>query len=47
MCVISPKLIEVDKNIKIEILTNTEVTGIKGQAGNFSVTVKENPDMLT
>ncbi len=43
MCVISPKLIEVDKNINIEILTNTEVKAVVGQAGNFSVTLRENP----
>ena len=43
MCVISPKLIEVDKNINIEILTNTEVMAVEGLAGNFSVTLKENP----
>ena len=43
MCVISPKLIEVDKDLNIEIITNAEVTGIEGEVGNFDVTVQENP----
>ena len=43
MCVISPKLIEVDKDLNIEIITNAEVTGIEGVVGNFDVTVQENP----
>jgi len=40
MCTISPKLSDVDRNLNIEILTNTEVMGIDGDVGNFDVTIK-------
>ncbi len=43
MCVISPKLVEVDKNLNIEIITNAEVMGLEGDVGNFEVTVREHP----
>jgi len=39
MCTISPKLIEVDKHLNIDILTNTQVVGISGKPGNFKVKV--------
>ena len=37
MCTISPKLIDVGKHINIEILTNTQVSGISGEPGNYTV----------
>src|SRR3989337_2711641 len=37
MCTISPKLVETGSHPNIEILTNTEVREITGQAGDFSV----------
>ncbi len=43
MCVISPKLVEVDKDLNIEIITNAEVTAIEGEVGNFDVTIREHP----
>jgi heterodisulfide reductase subunit A-like polyferredoxin len=43
MCTISPKLVEVGRHRNIEILTNTEVLGLKGEAGNFTVTLHRNP----
>ena len=43
MCTISPKLIEVDKHLNIDILTNSDVTGIEGEAGRFQVTVRKRP----
>jgi len=43
MCTISPKLVEVGRHPNIEILTNTEVLDVKGQAGDFSVRVQHAP----
>ncbi len=43
MCTISPKLIEVDKHLNIDILTNTKVEGISGEPGNFKVKVTRRP----
>ncbi|MEW5956421.1 MAG: FAD-dependent oxidoreductase [Chloroflexota bacterium] len=43
MCTISPKLVEVGRHRNIELLTNTEVLGLKGQAGDFTATVRRNP----
>ena len=43
MCTISPKLVEVGRHRNIELLTNTEVLGLKGEAGDFRVTVRRNP----
>jgi len=40
MCMISPKLIEVAKHRNIELLTNTDVESVAGQAGNFNIKVK-------
>ncbi|MDD5095501.1 MAG: FAD-dependent oxidoreductase [Dehalococcoidia bacterium] len=43
MCMISPKLIEVSKHLNIEILTNSRVQSVEGDAGNFSVKVQRSP----
>ena len=43
MCNISPKLIEVGNHTNIKILTNAEVDGISGQAGNFTVGIRHKP----
>lgn len=43
MCIISPKLIEVDKHLNIDVLTNTSVEGISGEAGSFKVRVTRRP----
>jgi ferredoxin len=43
MCTISPKLIEVAKHLNIEILTNTSVEQVEGEAGRFKVTVAGEP----
>ena len=39
MCMISPKLIEVDKHLNIELLTYSKVESIAGEEGNFKVKV--------
>ena len=43
MCTISPKLVEVGRHRNIKLLTNTEVLGLKGEAGDFTVRVRRNP----
>ncbi|NQU07308.1 MAG: FAD-dependent oxidoreductase, partial [Candidatus Abyssubacteria bacterium] len=40
MCTISPKLIEVDKHLNIDLITYSEVEAIEGDAGNFTVKVR-------
>jgi len=39
MCMISPKLIEVDKHLNIEILASSQVESVEGEVGNFKVKV--------
>jgi heterodisulfide reductase subunit A2 len=46
MCTISPKLIEVDKHLNIEVITNAEVESIAGEAGNFQVRVRKEPRFI-
>jgi len=43
MCMISPKLIEVDKHHNIELITNANVEGIEGEEGKFKVKVLKRP----
>ena len=37
MCIISPKLVEAGRHLNIGILTATDVEGISGEPGNFTV----------
>jgi len=41
MCVISPKLVEAGCNLNINILTATDIEGISGEPGNFTVRVRK------
>ncbi len=43
MCIESPKFIECSRHPNIEILTYTEVESIKGEAGDFNVTLVKKP----
>jgi NADPH-dependent glutamate synthase beta subunit-like oxidoreductase/NAD-dependent dihydropyrimidine dehydrogenase PreA subunit len=43
MCIISPKLVECGRHLNIDVLTTSQVTAIRGQAGDFTVTVKRAP----
>jgi heterodisulfide reductase subunit A len=43
MCIESPKFIECDRHPNIEILTYTEVDTVKGEAGDFEVTLTRKP----
>jgi heterodisulfide reductase subunit A-like polyferredoxin len=43
MCVMAPKLVEVGRDPNIELLMNSEVVNIEGEAGDFSVTLRRRP----
>ena len=43
MCILSPKMVDVQRNANIHIHTLAEVTGIEGKKGNFHVTIREYP----
>jgi len=43
MCTISPKLVDTGRHANIDIMTNSEVLQIKGQAGDFQVQVSHRP----
>jgi len=43
MCILSPKLVECGRHRNIEIHTMSEVVGLTGEPGNFTVTVKKQP----
>jgi NADPH-dependent glutamate synthase beta subunit-like oxidoreductase/NAD-dependent dihydropyrimidine dehydrogenase PreA subunit len=43
MCIMSPKMVDVGRHINIEILTNTEVCAIEGEAGNFTARLNLKP----
>ena len=43
MCVISPKLVGAGRHLNIDLITNAELMGIEGEAGNFTVKVKKHP----
>ena len=43
MCILSPKMVECGRHANIEIVTLSEVTDIRGTAGDFTVSVKQQP----
>jgi len=43
MCTISPKLVETGRHLNIQLLMDTEVVKVEGEAGNFRVTVRHKP----
>jgi heterodisulfide reductase subunit A len=43
MCTMAPRLVEIGRHPDIEIITLAEVTGIEGQAGDYTVTVRQQP----
>jgi heterodisulfide reductase subunit A-like polyferredoxin len=43
MCTISPRLVDSGQHLDVEILTNSEVMGVAGEAGNFVATVHTSP----
>ena len=43
MCTISPKLVETAGHLNIELLTDSELIKLDGEAGHFAATVRTNP----
>ena len=43
MCILAPKMIDCSHHPNVQLLTYSEVKGIKGEPGNFIVTVLRNP----
>ncbi|MDE3090168.1 MAG: FAD-dependent oxidoreductase, partial [Chloroflexota bacterium] len=43
MCTISPKLVEAGRHLNIDILVDTEVLDVQGNAGNFTATLRRKP----
>jgi len=43
MCTISPKLVETGRHPNIELMTLTQVVDVRGEAGNFTVTLQHEP----
>ncbi len=41
MCILSPKLVATGRHPNITILTNTEILGLDGEAGNFEVKLRK------
>jgi heterodisulfide reductase subunit A len=41
MCIMAPKLVATGRHHNIDLITNAEVAIVEGQAGNFTVTVKQ------
>ncbi|HID86591.1 MAG TPA: FAD-dependent oxidoreductase, partial [Anaerolineae bacterium] len=39
ICILSPKLVEAGRHLNIEIITNAELVGLEGEAGDFTATV--------
>ncbi|MGC9316160.1 MAG: 4Fe-4S binding protein, partial [bacterium] len=43
MCIVSPKLVECGRHLNIELLTNSELMSLDGEAGNFRARVFKHP----
>jgi heterodisulfide reductase subunit A-like polyferredoxin len=43
MCTISPRLVDSGQHLDVEILTNSEVLSVEGEAGNFTATLHTSP----
>jgi heterodisulfide reductase subunit A-like polyferredoxin len=43
MCIVSPKLVDAGRHRNIELLMGSEVMGVRGEAGDFTVRVRTRP----
>jgi heterodisulfide reductase subunit A-like polyferredoxin len=43
MCIVSPKLVEVGRHLNIDIMTTAHLESIRGEPGNFTVTIRQDP----
>jgi len=46
MCIMAPKLVEIGRHKDIEIITLSDIESIKGNPGNFNVTLKKKPRFI-
>jgi homotetrameric NADPH-dependent glutamate synthase len=46
MCILAPKLVDTGRHHNIKIITNSEVTALEGEPGNFKVTVLKHPRFI-
>ena len=42
-CILTPKMVDVAEHPNIELLTNSEVTEVKGFVGNYEVSIVNKP----
>jgi heterodisulfide reductase subunit A-like polyferredoxin len=43
MCIVSPKLVEAGRHLNIEIITNSELVSLEGEAGHFQARIRKHP----
>jgi heterodisulfide reductase subunit A len=43
ICILGPKMVEIERNKKIEIISYSEVVDVQGYVGNFDVTIEHKP----
>ncbi len=43
MCIVSPKLVEAGRHLNIEIITNSELVSLGGEAGHFKAAIRKHP----
>ena len=43
MCIVSPKLVEAGRHLNIEIITNSELVSLEGEAGYFKARIRKHP----
>lgn len=43
MCILSPKLVESGRHLNIQVMTMSDVEAVEGEAGHFTVSVRERP----
>ncbi len=43
MCIVSPKLVEAGRHLNIEIITNSELISLAGEAGHFKARIRRHP----
>ncbi|MCC6201386.1 MAG: FAD-dependent oxidoreductase [Gammaproteobacteria bacterium] len=46
MCTISPRLVEVSRHMNVELITDSEITTLEGEAGNFTATIATKPRFI-
>jgi len=46
MCTISPRLVEVGRHLNIELITDSEIVELDGEAGNFTATISTKPRFI-